>query len=156
MACSEVECIWLTNYLTFSGGSAGGRNCCRLSIVFAAIVFFFQSFFRFPETFEQHFQALSNDARTVLKNAFCSGSEQFSELFSSSSPTPLELFFDSSRGIKQFFSLTASLRIFYYSETLLGEALVLRRLTRNTSELSAPSGAPHSGTNLVVSTQCVS
>ena len=37
MACSEVESIWLANYSTFLGDSAGGRNCFWLSIVLAAI-----------------------------------------------------------------------------------------------------------------------
>ena len=101
-------------------------------------------------TFELHFRALSTDTRTVLKNAFRSVSEQFCGLFSNSSLTLLELFFDSSRATKQFLSLIASLKAFFfiyifYCKKLIVEALVLRRLTWSANLVSAPSGAPHTG-----------
>ena len=134
-------------------------------------LFFRSFFFRFPDAFERHFRALSNHTRTVLKNAFRPVSERFSELFSNSSPTLLKpFFFYSSRAIKQFdLSSNSTLLELFSDSTQTFFFTLLEQLSNSTSRairlfssnffvlrrsanlVSAPSGAPHTGTNLVSS-----
>ena len=107
-----------------------------------------------PKFLLQSFRTLSNNTSghfwTALPGTFNQHSNSFEKRFSSCFGTVLwallQLFLDSSRAIKQFFSLMALLWTFLFnSKQAFWWSFGSEYLTRCTNLVSSPSGAPHTG-----------